>query len=95
MITATEAQLERIFRRIYTLGERNGAEKVLVEQGKIPDYIRRTEAKKRIGPSTYAKLVKKGFLHERKMDSSKPNSPIVIPRDEFNYVQMMVDNPTF
>ncbi len=91
----TEVQLERIFRRVYTLGEKNGAEKVLSEQGKIPDYIRKTEATRQIGASTYRRAVERGYLHERKMDTTKANSPIVVSRTEFNYVKSVIDNPQF
>lgn len=86
-----EAELEKIFLRIYNLGEVNGAERVLAEQGKLSQFVRRTEAVAVIGSATYRKAKKIGLLKERKQNPDKRNSPVVVPRRQFNYVKGIKD----
>lgn len=94
-ITVTDIQLEKIFRKAYELGSRDGTEQALIVQGLLPKDVRKTEAIKRIGSSTYKKAVRNGVLIERKLDSSKKNSPIVVDRKQLNYVEKIMANPNF
>lgn len=89
-MTVSDQQLENIFKRIYKLGELNGSEQVLVNIGKLPNYIRKTEAVRRITLPSYNAAVEQGFLTERKLDPNKTNSPIVVDRKEFNYVESIL-----
>ncbi|PKP11998.1 MAG: hypothetical protein CVU09_00420 [Bacteroidetes bacterium HGW-Bacteroidetes-4] len=95
VLTVTDIQLEKILRKAYLLGEQNGEEKTLIHQGKLPEYVRKTEAETRIGKPTYQRAVDAGYLNERKLDPTKKNSPIVVSRKDLNYVEKIMSNPNF
>ena len=95
MITVTEVMLENIFRRVYELGEKNGAEKVLAQQGLISPEIKRKEAIKILGEPTYRKAVEKGLLQERKYNADKRNSTILVDRSQVNYIQKILKGGNF
>lgn len=94
-LTVNDIELKRIFRDIQNYSEISGAERVLIELGMLSEWMRKSEAVKKLGSlKTYNKAVQKGLLHERKIGKGK-NSPIVVLRKEVNYINQICLSPEF
>ena len=94
-LTVTDIELKRLFRDVLNYGEISGAERVLCELGLLSEWMRKTEAIKKLGSEkTYKKAVQQGLLHERKIGKGK-NSPIVVLRKEVNYINQICLSPEF
>ena len=94
-LTVTEVELKRIFRDIWQLGIQTGMENTLSKLGLLSEWVRKSEAIKMLGSEeTYRKAVAKGMLHERKVGNGK-NSPIVVSREEINYINTICLPPNF
>lgn len=94
-LTINDIELKRIFRDIQNYSEISGAEKVLMELGLLSEWMRKSEAVEKLGSKrTYQKAVEKGILHERKIGKGK-NSPIVVRREEVNYINFICLSPEF
>ncbi|QZE13309.1 hypothetical protein K4L44_12005 [Halosquirtibacter laminarini] len=71
-------------------GHGNGVRQTLIELGLITADIRKAEAKKLLGCSTYDRAVEKGYIVERKLNPEKRNSSIVVSRSQVFFVRDLV-----
>lgn len=85
----TENQLERILRKAVDYGRAMGAEGALIAEGKLPRFIRKSTAMKRLGKVKYHIAVHRGDLIEKKADPTKKNSPIVVDRKQVIYIEKL------